>query len=160
MTHWVPARLHRAVLPLANVLRHCWRRWRKAPIAGVGVILTNTAGQVLLLRHSYGPPVWALPGGGIALDEEPAAGARREVHEELGLTLAELHLVAVIEDVISGSPHTAHLFAATITDQPRPDGREIIAARFFAVDQLPADLGRSAAARLVEWQGWRVLQQQ
>lgn len=151
MAHWFPARLHRAALPLAHALRHRWRRWRKVPIAGVSVILTNPAGEVLLLRHSYGAPVWALPGGGLGPREEAEAAARREVHEELGLALDEVTRVAVIEEVISGSPHTAHVFAAMIADPPRPDGREIIKARFFAPDDLPPDLGRTTAARLALW---------
>ncbi|MCU0948431.1 MAG: NUDIX domain-containing protein [Porphyrobacter sp.] len=159
MPHWLPAPVHRAALPLAHELRHRWRRWRKAPIAGSSVILTNSAGEVLLLRHSYGPPVWALPGGGLARDEDPLEGARREVFEELGLTLGDMVPIAVIEEVISGSPHTAHVFAATTAAAPRPDGREIIAAQFFAPDALPPDIGRTTAARLAIWQEWRALQQ-
>ncbi len=153
MANWLPASLHRAALPLAHAVRHRWRRWRKVPIAGVSVILTNPAGEVLLLRHSYGPPVWALPGGGLGPREEPMAAARREVREELGLTLGELQRVAAIQEVLSGSPHTAHIFVATTADAPKPDGREIIAARFFAADALPADLGRTTAARLAAWRG-------
>lgn len=151
MANWLPARFHRAALPLAHALRHRWRRWRKVPIAGVSVILTNPAGEVLLLKHSYGPPVWALPGGGLGPREEALAAARREVREELGLTLGEVERVAVIEEVISCSPHTAHVFAATTADVPRPDGREIIAARFFAPHTLPPDIGRTTAARLAAW---------
>jgi ADP-ribose pyrophosphatase YjhB (NUDIX family) len=152
MANWLPASLHRAALPLAHALRHRWRRWRKAPIAGVSVIIANPAGAVLLLKHSYGPPVWALPGGGMAAREDPVAAARREVREELGLVLDAVQPVAVIAEVISGSPHTAHIFAATTAETPRPDGREIIAAQFFALDALPEDLGRTTAARLKVWQ--------
>ena len=85
MALWLPAALHRALLPLAHVVRHRWRRWRKVPIAGVSIIITNIAGDVLLLKHSYGPSVWALPGGGLGRGEDPEAAARREVREELGV---------------------------------------------------------------------------
>lgn len=151
---WLPAPLHRAVLPLVHSLRHMWRHWRKTPLAGVSVILANTVGEVLLLRHSYGPDVWALAGGGMGPREDPQAAARREVREELGLVLDRLELVAVIEEVISGSPHTAHIFVAISDAPPRPDGREILEARFFAADALPADLGRTTAARLAIWREW------
>lgn len=113
----------------------------------------------MLLRHSYGPPVWALPGGGLGVREEPEAAARREVREELAHTLGQIEAIALIEEVISGSPHTAHLFAATICDTPQPDGREIIAARFFPLDDLPSDLGRTTAARLALWRDWAVSEQ-
>ncbi|MGY6638087.1 MAG: NUDIX domain-containing protein [Erythrobacter sp.] len=159
MVHWLPARLHRAALPLAHALRHRWRRWRRTPIAGVSVILTNPQGKVLLLRHSYGLPVWALPGGGLGPREEPEPAARREVREELGLTIGEAERIAEIEEVISGSPHTAHIFAATTDNTPVPDGREIIEARFFAPDDLPRDLGRTTASRLAVWRDWAALQQ-
>jgi ADP-ribose pyrophosphatase YjhB (NUDIX family) len=159
MANWLPARLHRAALPLAHRLRHRWRRWRKSPIAGVSVILTNRAGEVLLLRHSYGPQVWALPGGGLPPREAAEAGARREVREELGLELGALHPVAVIEGVVSASPHTTYLFAAVTADTPRPDGREIIAAQFFPLANLPENLGSITAERLAAWQEWRALQQ-
>ncbi|MGY6551348.1 MAG: NUDIX domain-containing protein [Erythrobacter sp.] len=151
----LPAALHRALLPLAHSVRHHWRRWRKAPIAGVNVIITNRAGEVLLLRHSYGADVWALPGGGMGRGEDPQAAARREMREELDLALGTLERLAVIEEVISGSPHTAHLFAATTDAAPRPDGREIIEARFFAANDLPRQLGRTTAARLALWREWR-----
>ena len=40
---------------------------------------------ILLVRHSYGPQHWALPGGGLASGEDAEACARRELREELGL---------------------------------------------------------------------------
>jgi 8-oxo-dGTP pyrophosphatase MutT (NUDIX family) len=159
MALWLPAPAHRALLPLAHDLRHRWRRWRKTPIAGVSVIVTNPVGEVLLLRHSYGPANWALAGGGMGPREAAEDAARREVREELGVELATLDRVAVLEEVISGSPHTAHLFAGITNQPPCPDGREIIEARYFAPDALPAPLGRITSARLAIWQDWRKSQQ-
>lgn len=147
----LPAPLHRALLPLAHHVRHYWRRWRKTPIAGVSVVITNLGGDVLLLKHSYGPDVWALPGGGLKPGEDPAAAARREVLEELGLTLARIEPVAVIEEEISGAPHTAHLFAAICDQHPRPDQREILVARFFPSHSLPEPLGRITRTRIAAW---------
>lgn len=151
MPFWLPAPLHRALLPLAHRLRHCWRKWRKKPIAGVSVVITNLGGDVLMLRHSYGPKVWALPGGGLNRGEDPADAIRREVAEELGVALVRVDLVAVIEEVISGAPHTAHLFAATCDAPPRPDGREVTEARFFPTHSLPEPLGRITRTRIDAW---------
>ena len=151
MPVWLPAPLHRALLPLAHSVRHNWRRWRRAPIAGVSVVITNLGGDVLLLKHSYGPDVWGLPGGGLGRGEDPAAAALREVHEELGITLTRIDPVAVIEEVISGAPHTAHVFAAVCDQHPRPDGREITEARFFPSHSLPEPLGRITRVRIDAW---------
>lgn len=151
MAKLVPAPLHRALLPLAHGVRHRWRRWRRVPIAGVSVIVTNLTGDVLLLKHSYGPPVWALPGGGLRRGEDPLECALREVHEELGVVLARIEAVTVIEEVLSGSPHTAHVFTGVCDRQPRPDRREVLEARFFPSHSLPEPLGRTTRDRIAAW---------
>jgi ADP-ribose pyrophosphatase YjhB (NUDIX family) len=151
MRRIVPAPLHRAVMPLAHVARHYWRRWRKVPIAGVSVIVTNLGGDVLLLRHSYGPAVWALPGGGLARGEDPLEAARREVREELGVELARIEFVGTLDEVLSGSPHTAHIFTGVCDRQPKPDLREVTEARFFPSHSLPEPLGRTTRARIAMW---------
>lgn len=151
MVQWLPAPLHRAMLPLAHRVRHHWRRWRKAPIAGVSVIVTNLGGDVLLLRHSYGPAVWSLPGGGLGRGEAPEAAARREVREELGVDLARIECVGMLEEVLSGSPHTAYIFTGMCDRQPQPDRREVIEARFFPSHSLPEPLGRTTRTRIAAW---------
>jgi ADP-ribose pyrophosphatase YjhB (NUDIX family) len=151
MVHLLPAGLHRALMPWAHGLRHYWRRWRKAPIAGVSVIVTNLAGDVLLLRHSYGPEVWALPGGGLKPGEDPVAAARREVREELGIDLAMIDDIGTITEILSGSPHTAYLFTATSDRHPQPDLREVLEARYFPSHSLPEPLGSITRARITAW---------
>jgi len=151
----LPARLHRAMMPLAHRLRHRWRKWSGAPIAGVSVVLVNRAGEILLLRHSYGPAVWALPGGGLKPGEDPAQTARREMHEELGVELEQIIEIGTLEEELSGAPHTAHLFAAACDAEPVPDRREVIEGRFFAADALPDPLGRVTARRIAAWREYR-----
>lgn len=151
MLRFLPAPLHRALMPLAHIARHYWRRWSKAPIAGVSVIVTNLSGDVLLLKHSYGPPVWGLPGGGLGKGEDPLEAARREVREELGVELARIEPVGTLDEVMSGCPHTAHIFAAVCDRQPRPDFREITEARFFPSHSLPEPLGRTTRDRIAVW---------
>lgn len=151
MAHVLPAALHRALLPLAHRVRHRWRRWRKAPIAGVSVIITNLGGDVLLLKHSYGPPVWSLPGGGLIRGEDALTAARREVREELGVALARIEPVGTLEEVLSGSPHTAHIFSAVCDQRPQPDRREVTEARFFPSHSLPEPLGETTRKRIAAW---------
>lgn len=151
MFQLIPAPLHRALLPLAHAVRHRWRLWSKTPLSGCSVVITDLADQVLLLRHSYGPKVWALPGGGVKRGEDPALAAKREVAEELGITLGTIHSLGTIEEVISGAHHTAHLFAARAADHPVPDRREVIEARFFPAHSLPEPLGELTRRRLKVW---------
>ncbi|AOL22679.1 ADP-ribose pyrophosphatase YjhB, NUDIX family [Erythrobacter litoralis] len=147
----LPAPLHRALLPIAFRLRQYWRRWRGAPIAGCAVVIDNGSGEILLLRHSYGPRLWMLPSGGIGSHEEPEVAARREIAEELGIRLARIVPVAVLAEQVSGLPHSTHLFAATSNARPRPDQREVIEARFFPTHSLPEPLGQVTAARIAAW---------
>lgn len=151
MPSLLPAPLHRALMPLAHRVRHRWRRWRKAPISGVSVVITNLTGDVLLLKHSYGADVWSLPGGGLRRGEDPLEAARREVREELGMELARIELIGTLDEVLSGSPHTAHIFSGVCDRQPRPDGREVIEARFFPSHSLPEPLGRHTRTRIAAW---------
>lgn len=147
----LPAPLHRALLPLAFRIRHSWRKWRKADLEGCCVVISNLSGGVLLLRHSYGPKVWSLPGGGIDRGEDPETAVRREVEEELGMTLEKVELLTVTEEQVSGSSHKAYLFASTSSARPKPDQREVIEARFFPSHSLPEPLGRITRARIDLW---------
>lgn len=51
---------------------------------GAGMLLTDEAGNVLLVEPTY-KPGWEIPGGVVEADESPRDGAHREVLEELGL---------------------------------------------------------------------------
>lgn len=151
MLDWIPAPLHRALLPIAYRVRHLWRRWRKTPLVGCAVVITNLSGDVLLLRHSYGPDVWSLPGGGVEPGEDPEVAIRREIKEELGLTLGKVEALGTLEEVVARSPHTGHVFASVCNEYPKPDDREVIEARFFPSHSLPEPLGWVTRARIDLW---------
>jgi 8-oxo-dGTP pyrophosphatase MutT (NUDIX family) len=70
--------------------RILWAVWHVRPPRGRGAkaILTN-AGEVLLVRHTYGPHEWELPGGGSRRGEAPIATLRRELREELQVDVTE-----------------------------------------------------------------------
>jgi ADP-ribose pyrophosphatase YjhB (NUDIX family) len=71
------------------------RGQRRAKIAAL--ILPLRDGEVLLARHSYGPPVWAMLGGMAEEGEAPHVTAEREVTEECGLSVTAERLVAVCD---------------------------------------------------------------
>ena len=57
-------------------------------------LFTNHAGRLLVLKPPY-KPTWDLPGGIVERDESPREGARREVHEEIGLHVEPGELLVV-----------------------------------------------------------------
>jgi len=149
----IPAALHRVALRFAHRLRHRWRKIARPTLAGVSVFVTDLEGRLLLVRHSYGPGGWALPGGGMGRHESAEDAARREIKEEVGCTLEGVRVLDTIEETLSGTAHTAWLIAANTRDRPRPDRREIVEARFFPTHSLPEPLTPLTRARITAWRG-------
>lgn len=152
MLHLIPAPLHRLALKFAHRIRVRTRRFSGKARDGVSVVGRDFDGQILLVRHSYGPQQWFFPGGGIADGETPDAAARRELMEETGCEIDGMKLVGTFEEALSGAPHTAHLFDGVISDMPEADGREVIEARFFPTHSLPEPLSPHTRERLKLWQ--------
>jgi len=151
MLRLIPRPIHRNALKVAYVVRHRWRVWRKVELQGVSAILRDHHDRVLLVRHSYGSGAWAVPGGGCKQGEDPADAVRREIHEEVSCTITRLQCIGIIEEQLSGSPHRAHVFTGLVDDVPRPDGREIVEARFFPAHSLPEPLSVLTRRRLDFW---------
>ncbi|WP_433418757.1 NUDIX domain-containing protein [Microtetraspora malaysiensis] len=61
---------------------------------GADVLIRDEQGRILLVDPKYKPD-WDLPGGMAEANESPAAAARREIKEELGLDLEIGHLLVV-----------------------------------------------------------------
>lgn len=151
MLRLIPRPLHRAALRVVHAMRHRWRKVVKMPLAGVSVLVLDLEGRVLLVRHSYGPGGWALPGGGVGRGEDVLDAARREVREEVGCALDRVEIFDSFAETISGSPHTAWLIWGRTLDHPRPDRREVIEARFFPLHSLPEPLTPLTSARIEAW---------
>lgn len=108
---------------------------------GVKCLLTNK-GEVLLVRHTYGPrELWQLPGGGAHRNELPSRTAAREMQEELGLrdlNWRELTRTDLRLDHISVELTCLHAEVADPT--VRPDPVEIEQARWFQYANVPGPL--------------------
>jgi 8-oxo-dGTP pyrophosphatase MutT (NUDIX family) len=148
MLHLIPAPLHRQLYRLAHHARRAWWRVRRPRRSSVAVIAFDGHGRVLLVRHSYGPPVWLLPGGGIDRGETAESAAIREIGEELGCGLTDLTAIDVGEERIAGSHETRHVFAARLVGEPVPDMREIVAVAFVDPEDLPERCGRRSRQQI------------
>ena len=62
-------------------------------VVGDGVLLTKRTSR--LRAH---PGQWALPGGRLDGDEKPQDGARRELHEELGVDVGDDVVLGLLDD--------------------------------------------------------------
>jgi 8-oxo-dGTP pyrophosphatase MutT (NUDIX family) len=114
--------------------------------SGVKCALTD-GDRILLVRHSYGPRSWDLPGGSLHSGEIPVAAARREMNEELGITIETFSGMG--EMVIHESHRDDHVFyfrAELSSPRITIDRGELKTARWFDRQALPEDLGRYARA--------------
>ena len=142
MLQLIPAPLHRLLYRLADRMRRRWWRLRKPRRRSVLIVAFDEAERVLLVRHSYGPPVWALPGGSMGESEDPALAAAREFREELDCELADLIELEAREHDEGGSRDVRHVFSASLSGVPVPDRREIVAAQTFDRAALPVPCDR------------------
>jgi 8-oxo-dGTP pyrophosphatase MutT (NUDIX family) len=152
----VPAPLHRVALRIAHRLRLAWWRLRGGDLHGCNALVFDGRGAVLLIRHSYhAPERWMLPGGGMRRGEPAAEAAVREVFEETGCRMLAPRPFAVDLTPLAGCRDHVHLVAGHTSDLPRPDGREIIAAHFFSLADLPGETSDTALRRIARWRSWR-----
>ena len=97
-------------------------------------LITNDAGEVLLLDHHIRPASgWGLPGGFLEHGEQPDEGIRREIREETGL---ELHHLKLLRTRIVRT-HLEILFRAGTRGEPDIKSREIRGFGWFGRDELP-----------------------
>jgi mutator protein MutT len=74
---------------------------KKYPRVGVGVMIQNEKGEVLLgLRQgSHGAGEWSFPGGHLDFGETIFQTAKREVKEETGLDVEKFELISVYDEL-------------------------------------------------------------
>ncbi len=77
----------------------------------VAVIVTDTE-RVLFGRRACagGGFEWQLPGGWINHGESPRQAARREVVEETGLQLRDMHFIGITNNIFSACDHSISLY--------------------------------------------------
>lgn len=124
-----------------RVCTGCGRVHHLDPKVGVGVVVRDEAGRLLLVLRGEEPMrgSWALPAGFVNAGEDPRVAAARETREETGL---EVRVGAVI-DVYPGerSDHGGAsfflAFAAEVVGGRLQAEDDALDARFFGPDELP-----------------------
>lgn len=128
-------------------------------------------GQTLLTRLSAqvrgAANRWTLPGGGIDEGEDPSVGLRREVWEETGQHLGEIHLLDLVTSHWVGPApdgtwedyQVVRLIYAASVPHPVPlvvhdVGGTTAEAAWLTVDDLTED-ERAPLLRGARWLGWR-----
>ena len=108
--------------------------------AGVGAVIFNPRGQVLLLERADVPGAWQFPQGGLDEGETPVEGARREAEEETGIPASALRLKGRYPDLLAYELQYWFYFETRAVDVPLetlPPG-EFRAARWVSFDRAVA----------------------
>jgi 8-oxo-dGTP diphosphatase len=118
---------------------------------GAAAVILNDAGDVLLVKHTYGRLNWELPGGHAEAHESIIATALREVQEETGLRVRALHTTGTYYDPEGDMHH--FVFLCQPLDPaalPRPDADEISTCAFWPTTALPRPISDFTVRRITD----------
>jgi len=104
----------------------------RRPLIGVGAVVFNAAGDVLLIRRGKEPQYgrWMVPGGTLEWGETLEEAAVREVREETGIDIAIETFVEIIEAITPGDSG----FHFVIMDYAAHERSGVLAAGSDALD--------------------------
>ena len=128
--------------------RFAVRRLYPSFTVGAMCVIERPDGALLFVRHSYRRQ-WGVPGGLLSRGEEPAVGARREAKEEVALDIETVGEPAVVVDPRARRVDIvfrARPISTASPDDVRASSPEIVEARWFPRDELPALQHETAGA--------------
>jgi 8-oxo-dGTP pyrophosphatase MutT (NUDIX family) len=142
--------LHR-IAELGRPLFRIHARATRGLTLGVRGLVTNPAGEVLLVLHTYRPG-WYMPGGGVEVGETVEAALARELVEEAGVRLTgRPQLVSMHSNHERFRGDHVLIYRASEWEPCEATSRgEIAKVEWFAPDALPADITPSTRKRIEE----------
>lgn len=82
------------------------------PRVGLGIIIENNKGQILVMkREGSHAPFWSIPGGKLELGETFEEGATRELKEELDIDIDDPKVIAVTNNLKTYEAEGAHFIS-------------------------------------------------
>jgi len=104
-----------------------------------GAVVFNDASEVLLLKHRFrAGSGWGIPGGFLEAGEHAEHALRRELQEEIGLTLNDVQILT--SRTFKRPQQVEILFRCRASGAVKPQTMEVERAGWFSIQSLPAGL--------------------
>lgn len=132
---------------LYKIYRLSWKITKPQTI-GVRAILTKE-NKILLVKHTYSNQ-WFLPGGGLKKGETLEQAIKRELDEELGLKLKNLHLFGAYHNFFEGKKDYIIVFQSDDFSLPNKTDSEIETYAFIDINHLPEETSAGTRKRILE----------
>ncbi|MFA7249017.1 MAG: NUDIX domain-containing protein [Dehalococcoidia bacterium] len=133
----------------------CHYTWFRDPKVGVGVVVEDPAGRILLVRRNHQPRMgeWAFPSGFVDAGEVLEAAATREVLEEAHVEVRIEALLGVYSE--ADEPVIFIAYAGSMIGGTPSPGDEAIEVGLFAPHDLPRLAFPHDDRVLGAWAEWR-----
>lgn len=104
---------------------------------GVKCIIEHD-GKILLTRLGYAHKKFTIPGGGVKKNETWEEGIRREILEEVGITLGKIEKIGEYKNVMEYKRDTVVVFHSVVSSPVfKIDNIEVVEANWFSPKELP-----------------------
>ncbi len=138
---WFAVDDYEAVAPTGAPSRYHVARFKNRAVGVLALFEDGTVALVGQWRFPFGAYFWEMPEGGVPMNEEPLAGARRELREEAGLLASDWREVLNLTPSNASTDETCICYLATGLSQTavEPDPTESLAlARVPFMEALAA----------------------
>ena len=118
-------------------------------LMGAAAVIVNAAGEVLLVKHTYGKCNWEIQAAERKTESLPVDTAIREVREETGLNVVAQHMTGYYYDAGAGGLH--FVFRCEVqqgADAAVPDGAEVSECRYWSPEALPRPISDFTVLRI------------
>ena len=141
----------RRIEPFTRPLVYAFFRISRGLTLGVRAVVTNDAGHVLLIQHTY-IKGWYLPGGGVERGETAETAVIRELAEEAGVrALSRPRLVSAHSNEVLHPGDHVLVYRIEAWEPCASDAAgEIHAVGWFDPADLPAETTPATRRRLAE----------
>ncbi|WP_297983902.1 NUDIX domain-containing protein [uncultured Chryseobacterium sp.] len=131
----------------APIFKFFWKVFKPQTL-GVRAILIKED-KILLVKHTYSNS-WFLPGGGMKKGETFETAIKRELNEELGITVQNLKLQGIYNSFFEGKNDSIFVFLSDNFEISGKKDAEIDEFEFFDLPEKTSPGTRKRIAEFVE----------